>query len=74
MFLKKTKSKEKIYLQVVHSFKDENNITRHKVLANLGRLDKLRMDKSILRILKELFTLLDDSLDFLEEEVVRGDD
>ena len=69
MFLKKTKAKGKIYLQVVHSFKDENNITRHKVLANLGRLDKLRMDQSILRILKELFTLLDDSLDFPEGEV-----
>jgi len=69
MFLKKTKSKGKIYLQVVHSFKDDNNITRHKVLVNLGRLDKLREDESILRILRELDKLLDDSLDFSNGEV-----
>lgn len=57
MFLKTTKAKDKIYLQVVHSFKDANNVSRHKVLFNLGRLDKLQADESVQRIIGELFTL-----------------
>ena len=57
MFLKHTKAKGKTYLQVVQSFKDANNVTRHKVLFNLGRLDKLQADESVQRIIGELFAL-----------------
>ena len=58
MFLKKTHSEGKIYLQVVKSYRDENGISRHKVICNLGRLDKLRKDESARRILLELLELL----------------
>lgn len=66
MFLKKTVSKGKVYLQVVHSYKDENNVTRHQVLFNLGRLDKLAGDESAKRIISELFSLVSNPQDFIE--------
>ncbi|PSJ71452.1 IS1634 family transposase, partial [Sphingobacteriales bacterium UPWRP_1] len=40
MFIKTTKSKNHTYLQIVESFR-EGKTTRHKVIANLGRLDHL---------------------------------
>lgn len=40
MFVKTTKSKNYTYLQIVESFR-EGKATRHKVIANLGRLDIL---------------------------------
>lgn len=40
MFIKTTKSKNYTYLQVVQSYR-EGKATRHKVIANLGRLDLL---------------------------------
>ncbi len=58
MFLKKTHSEGKIYLQVVQSYRDENGISRHKVICNLGRLDKLRHNENARRILLELLELL----------------
>lgn len=58
MFLKKTNTEGKIYLQVVQSYRDENGISRHKVICNLGRLDKLRKNESAKRILLELLELL----------------
>lgn len=39
MFLKKSKSKNNTYLSIVHSYK-ENGVTRHKTIANLGRLSQ----------------------------------
>jgi hypothetical protein len=41
MFLKKTSSKSRNYLQIVHAYK-ENGVAKHKVLANLGRFDNLK--------------------------------
>jgi len=58
MFLKKTHSEGKIYLQVVQSYRDENGISRHKVICNLGRLDKLRHNENARKILLELLDLL----------------
>ncbi|MEA1884048.1 MAG: hypothetical protein U9N62_05975 [Thermotogota bacterium] len=58
MFLKKTHSEGKIYLQVVQSYRDENGISRHKVICNLGRLDKLRRNENARRILLEILELL----------------
>ncbi len=55
MFLKHTKAKGNTYLQVVRSYKDANNVTRHEVLFNLGRLDKLKEDESVQRVIGELF-------------------
>ncbi len=58
MFLKKTNTEGKLYLQVVKSYRDKQGISRHKVICNLGRLDKLRKDESARRILLELLELL----------------
>ncbi len=58
MFLKKTRSEGRIYLQVVQSYRDKQGISRHKVICNLGRLDQLRKNESARRILLELLDLL----------------
>lgn len=72
MFLKKTHSDGKIYLQVVQSYRDTQGITRHKVICNLGRLDKLRKDESARRILLELLELLMSDADkSLKEEHIQ---
>ena len=46
MFVKETKVKrggrEYVYLQLVHGERDERGRVRHKVVANLGRRDKLK--------------------------------
>ena len=69
MFLKRTKAKGKTYLQVVRSYKDANNVSRHEVLFNLGRLDKLQEDESVSRIIGELFELLNGSDVFSTREM-----
>lgn len=58
MFLKKTRTNSKTYLQVVQSYRDEKGISRHKVVCNLGRLDKLRNDENIRRLILELLELM----------------
>ncbi|MDN5360563.1 MAG: hypothetical protein PWQ84_1626 [Thermotogaceae bacterium] len=58
MFLKKTHAEGKIYLQVVQSYRDKQGVSRHKIICNLGRLDKLRKNESAKRILLELLDLL----------------
>jgi len=63
MFLKKTNTEGKIYLQVVQSYRDKHGISRHKVICNLGRLDKLRKNESAKRILLELLELLMSDVD-----------
>jgi hypothetical protein len=46
MFVKETKvrrgDREYVYLQLVHGERDEHGRVRHKVVANLGRRDKLK--------------------------------
>ena len=68
MFLKKTNTEGKIYLQVVQSYRDKQGISRHKVICNLGRLDKLRKNESARRILLELLELLMSDADKSSEE------
>ena len=57
MFLKETKASGHTYLQVVQSYKD-NGQTRHKVIANLGRLDKLKNNDSVKNIIIQLNKLI----------------
>ena len=72
MFLKETKAKRKsgqvvTYLQLVSSYWDkERKIPRHKVVCNLGRLD--RLDKS------EIQNLVDKLSSYLDEPRVKPDD
>ena len=69
MFLKHTKAKGNTYLQVVRSYKDANNVTRHEVLFNLGRLDKLKEDESVQRVIGELFSLFNETGEFSLNEI-----
>lgn len=72
MFLKETKAKRKsgrviTYLQLVSSYWDkERKIPRHKVVCNLGRLD--RLDK------REIQNLVDKLSSYLDEPRVTPDD
>ena len=72
MFLKETKAKRKsgrvvTYLQLVSSYWDkERKIPRHKVVCNLGRLD--RLDKG------EIQNLVDKLSSYLDEPRVAPDD
>lgn len=62
MFVKETKVKrggrEYVYLQLVHGERDEHGRVRHKVVANLGRRDKLK-DSGQLDALAGSFARLD---------------
>ena len=49
MFIKKTKSKNHIYLQLVKSYRDSGKV-RHKVQANLGRFDKLIGNPELIKL------------------------
>ena len=49
MFLKITKSNNYKYVQLVRSYR-ENGTTKHEVLFNLGRLDKIENNPSIQRL------------------------
>jgi len=42
MFIKTTKSKEYEYIKLVESYRDEKNVTRHRVLFNFGRSDLIK--------------------------------
>ena len=58
MFLKRTKSKSYEYTQVTESYRDKDGKTRHKVIANLGRIDQLR-ENGFHKIIAELAKLID---------------
>ena len=49
MFVKVTRSKNYQYLQLVESYRDGKS-ARHRVIATIGRLDKLKGDKQIIAI------------------------
>lgn len=66
MFLKQTKSKNHTYLQLVESYR-EGKKTKHKVVANLGRLDKLLADNSLATIGRKLLEITGTSALNLEE-------
>ena len=50
MFIKKTKSKNYTYLQIVKSYRDSGKV-RRKVVANLGRFDKLPGNPELIKML-----------------------
>ena len=58
MFLKRTKSKNYEYAQITESYRDKEGKTRHKVIANLGRIDQLR-ENGFHKIIAELAKLID---------------
>jgi len=58
MFIKTTRSKGVDYVKLVESYRDENKISRHKVLYNFGRLDLIRNNKSFLVAIKKLCELV----------------
>jgi len=43
MFVRINKSGERRYLQVVESYRNEDGKPRHRVVANLGRVDGMRI-------------------------------
>lgn len=42
MFLKKEKRKDRVYLSLVHGYRDENNKVKHKTLKTYGYVDELK--------------------------------
>lgn len=54
MFIKTTRAKKYEYIKLVESYRDENNVTRHKVLFNFGRLDLIKNNKSFINVVKKL--------------------
>ncbi|QQS30080.1 MAG: hypothetical protein IPM47_03780 [Sphingobacteriales bacterium] len=56
MFVKATKSKNHTYIQLVESFR-EGKTTKHKVIANFGRLDQLRDSGFLLSVGQKLLSL-----------------
>ena len=59
MFIKQTKSGGYTYIQIVESYRDENGVSRHKLLLTLGRLDKLQEDPSFKSMVAKLVDLLE---------------
>lgn len=53
MFVKVTRSKNFKYLQLVESYR-QGQQTKHRVIANLGRLDKLIQNDQLVRIARRL--------------------
>jgi transposase len=56
MFLKSTKSKNNFYLQLVESYRDAGKV-KHKVLANLGRVERLENNEMLIRLGNRCFEL-----------------
>jgi len=56
MFLKATKSKDNFYLQIVESYREESKV-KHRVLANLGRVDRLENNEQLIRLGKRCLKL-----------------
>jgi transposase len=67
MFLKKTKSKNHTYLQLVESYRDDSGNVRHRVVAKLGRLDILLQSSSLESIGNKLLELSNSPLVNLNE-------
>ena len=54
MFIKTSRTNGYEYIKLVESYRDENNVTRHNVLFNFGRADKIKDTKSFANIVKRL--------------------
>lgn len=57
MFIKTTKSGKYEYAQLVESYRDENGITRHRIMLNLGRVDQICNNPSFQRMAQKLALL-----------------
>lgn len=68
MFVKETKSKNYTYIQLVESYR-QGNTTRHKVVANLGRLDQLMADNTLQTIGSKLLAIAKSPLVDLENVI-----
>ena len=45
MYLRKTKQRNgRIYLAILHGYRDENGVTRNKTIKSLGYLDELKKE------------------------------
>jgi len=55
MFIKRTKSKNKIYIQIAKSYRKGTEV-KHKVVLNLGRGDKIVIKDidNLINVLQEL--------------------
>lgn len=56
MFIKKTRSKNYTYLQLVKSYRDSGKV-KHEVIANLGRFDNLSGNPELIKMGKRLLEL-----------------
>ena len=54
MFIKTTKAKQYEYVKLVESYRDEKNVTRHRILFNFGRSDLIKSNKSFIQMVKKL--------------------
>jgi hypothetical protein len=71
MFLKKTHSKNYTYLSLAETYREDGAV-KHRIIAQLGRLDALRQDDQLHRLAKSFLRLCENkerklSLDSLEE-------
>lgn len=57
MFIKKTRSKNYTYLQLVQSYR-QGKKTKHKVIASFGRLDQLQGNKQFIDAISKLVTIV----------------
>ena len=58
MFLKKTYSKNHIYLSIVETFRDDGKV-KHRTIGHLGRLDELQQNDQIKRLVDSLLRVCD---------------
>ena len=71
MFVKKTRSKNFIYLSLVKSYR-ENGQVKHRTVAKLGRLDELKKNDQLSRIVATLAEASNESLPLPKiEEIAR---
>ena len=56
MYIKTTHSKDKDYIQIVESYREDNKV-KHKVKLNLGRADELASNPSFIKLAKRLIEI-----------------
>lgn len=67
MYVKKEKRKDRIYVSIVHGYRDENNKVKHKTIKTYGYLDELekKYDDPISMIKAEIKKMSEDDIDEL---------
>lgn len=61
MFLKITRIKDFEYVKLVESYRDNDGVTRHNVICNFGRLDRMKSDPSFVRSIKKLCEMIEET-------------